>query len=363
VIVVAGEALIDLIPRVLEGETEAGAPGQRFDARPGGAPCNVAVGLARLGCATSFLGRVGSDPFGRLLREHLAEAGVDTSMVVAAAEKTTLAVTALDSQGKAEYSFYATGTADWQWSDSEIPRVLPAGARALYVGGLALRLAPGAAVLEGLMRRTRQHGRALVFFDPNVRTALGFSAAAERARVERQLTLAHVIKASDDDIALLYPGRDYREIAAAWQRMMSGLVVVTLGPGGVYALAPDGTEITQPAAPAEVVDTVGAGDAFAAAMLDRLAGEMPGSALDGAARLDAAGDARDAAARDVAAGLRVISGDVLRDLLERASVSAALTCERSGAQSPDARTLDEALADEQRVPLRAEHREIGLEPA
>jgi fructokinase len=354
VIVVAGEALIDLIPRAPETDTGAGAgagaeagagaPGQRFDARPGGAPCNVAVGLARLGRDASFLGRVGSDPFGRLLRRHLAEAGVDTSMVVAAAEKTTLAVTALDSQGKAEYSFYANGTADWQWSDSEIPPLLPASAQALYVGGLALRLAPGAAVLEGLMRRTRHHGRALVFFDPNVRTALGFSAAVERARVERQLTLAHVIKASEDDIALLYPGHDYREIAAAWQRMMSGLVAVTLGPGGVYALAPDGTEISQPAAPAEVVDTVGAGDAFAAAMLDRLAGEMP-------------------AGVDAAPGLRQIGAGALRSLLRRASVSAALTCEQSGAQSPGARTLDAAVAASQRMVLPEQHREAGLEPA
>jgi fructokinase len=304
----------------------------------------VAVGLARLGRHACFLGRVGSDPFGRLLREHLAGTGVDTSTVVAAAEKTTLAVTALDSQGKAEYSFYANGTADWQWSDTEIPQVLPAGARALYVGGLALRLAPGAAVLEGLMRRTRFHGRVLVFFDPNVRTALGFSAAVERARVERQLALAHVIKASEDDIALLYPGRDYREIAAAWQRATSGLVAVTLGPGGVYALAPDGTEIIQPAASAEVVDTVGAGDAFAAAMLDRLAGEIPSSL-------------------DAASGLGQIGAGALRGLLRRASVSAALTCEQSGAQSPDARTLDAAMADERRVAVPEEDRQAGLEPA
>ena len=341
-IVVAGEALIDLIPQ--NPEAEAGAAGQRFDARPGGAPCNVAVGLARLGRHACFLGRVGGDPFGRLLRGHLAGAGVDTSMMVTATEKTTLAVTALDSQGKAEYSFYANGTADWQWSDSEIPRVPPPGARALYVGGLALRLAPGAAVLEGLMRRTRLNGHALVFFDPNVRTALGFSATVERARVERQLTFAHVIKASDDDIALLYPGRDYREIAAAWQRAMAGLVTVTLGPGGVYALAPDGTEIIQPAASAEVVDTVGAGDAFAAAMLDRLAGEIPSGP-------------------DAASGLRQIGAGALRSLLSRASVSAALTCEQSGAQSPDARALDAAVAAGQRLTLPGQPREAGLELA
>lgn len=349
-IVVAGEALIDLMSR-------AGDP-QVFDARPGGAPCNVAVGLARLGRPTCFLGRVGTDPFGHLLRQHLHGAGVDGSMVVTASQKTTLAVAALDRHGKAEYSFYATGTADWQWTEAEVPGILAAGAVALYVGGLALRLAPGAAVLEGLMRRTRRQGRALVFFDPNVRTGFGFSAAVERTRVERQVTLAHVIKASEDDIALLYPGRDYREIAARWQASGAGLVAVTLGPAGVYALAPDGTEITLPAVPAQVVDTVGAGDAFAAAMLDRLAGEVPAAGV-------AAGRAAPGpmAPGSAAAALREISADVLLGVLERASVSAALTCERTGAQSPDVSTLDAAMADLLRPAVPAQQREIGLEPA
>jgi fructokinase len=352
VIVVAGEALIDLMP--CRGEP------QQFEARPGGAPCNVAVGLARLGRRTCLLGRIGTDPFGRLLRQHLAGSGVDASMVVTATQKTTLAVAALDGQGKAEYSFYANGTADWQWTDAEVPRVLPADAGALYVGGLALRLSPGAAVLEGLMRRTRQQRRALVFFDPNVRTGFGFSAAVERARVERQLRLAHVIKASEDDIALLYPGHDYREIAARWQGGGAGLVAVTLGPAGVYALAPDGTEIIVPAVSAQVVDTVGAGDAFAAAMLDQLVEEMSAGAAPGPDPAPGPAEA-----------LREVGVGALRGLLERASVSAALTCERPGAQSPDAGTLDAAMADVPRSTLSAEQRgsslsgerrEIGLEP-
>jgi fructokinase len=273
-------------------------------------------------------------------------------MVVTASQKTTLAVTALDGEGKAEYSFYANGTADWQWMDAEVPQALPTQTEALFVGCLALRLAPGAAVLEGLMQRTWQEGRALVFYDPNVRTGFGFSVEAERARVERQLAFAHVIKASEDDIALLCPGRGYREIAAAWQTM-SGLVAVTLGTAGVYALAPDGTEIYLPAAAAEVVGTVGAGDAFAAAMLDRLAAKAAGVAAAGPA----------AAAPDAAAAVRGISADVLHGLLERASVSAALTCERAGAQPPDARTLDAAMEEQPRRALEAQHQEIGLEPA
>jgi fructokinase len=316
VILVAGEALIDLLP----------IPGgqHRFDARPGGAPCNVAVGLARLGRRTCFLGRIGPDAFGRMLRQHLKDADVDLSMVVPASEPTTLGVAALDGHGKAEYSFYANGTADWQWAESEVPDVLPADVRALYVGGLALRFLPGAAVLEGLMRRARLQERALIFFDPNVRSGFEYMADAERSRVERQVKLTHVIKASEDDIALLYPGQEYREIAAAWQRTTAGIVVVTLGAEGVYALAPGGAEIMVPAVPTDVVDTVGAGDAFASALLDGLVSEVPHDA-------------------DPAISLQRMGIDVIRRLLERACVSAAFTCGRAGAESADARSLDDAV--------------------
>ena len=120
-------------------------------------------------------------------------------------------------------------------------------------------------------------------------------------------------------------------------------MAVTLGAAGVYALAPDGTEISVPAVRAQVMDTVGAGDAFAAAMLDRLVDGMPA----GAARGQGLGPAE---------ALREIGVGAIRGLLERASVCAALTCERAGAQSPDARTLDAATADVLRSPLPAEQR-------
>jgi fructokinase len=316
VILVAGEALIDMLP----------VPGSQyqFDARPGGASFNVAVGLARLGQQTGFLGRIGSDTFASLLREKLQDAGVDTSMVVSASEATTLGVTTLDANGKADYSFYANGTADWQWTESEVPQLLPDATRALYVGGLALRLLPGAVVLEGLMQRARRQGKILIFLDPNVRSGFGFEAASERARVERQIEFAHVVKASEDDIALLYPGREYREIAAVWQRQTAGIVIVTLGTKGAYALTAGGHELTVPAAPAEVVDTVGAGDAFAAALLDGLADEVP-------------------CGTDPAAGLQRIDIGTTRSLLERACISAAFTCEHAGAECADARTLDDLV--------------------
>ncbi len=314
-ILVAGEALIDMLP-VASGQ-------HYFDARPGGAPFNVAVGLARLGRRTSFLGRISADTFGQQLRQDLENAGVDLSMVVPASEATTLGVAALDAYGKATYTFYANGTADWQWAEPEVPWVLPPDTRALYVGGLALRLLPGAAVLEGLMQRARQQDKALIFFDPNVRTGFDFTTAAERVRVERQLEFAHVVKASEDDIALLYPGRDWREIAAAWQQMTAGLIVVTLGASGAYALSSGGFAINVPAVSTDLVDTVGAGDAFAAALLDGLVGAIPSDTGP--------------------AGLRRIPVDVTQRLLERACASAAFTCGRAGAESADARALEDML--------------------
>jgi fructokinase len=174
------------------------------------------------------------------------------------------------------------------------------------------------------MWRVRQDGDVLIFFDPNVRSGSGFSADAERGRVERQLGLAHVIKASEDDITLLYPGRHYRDVAAEWQRKTAGTVVVTLGPHGAYALTAGGAELSVPAAPVTVVDTVGAGDAFSAALLDGL---LPPAA------------STVSAAPDPAAALAQISPDATRRILQRACLSAAYTCAQVGAQTADAQTL------------------------
>ena len=317
-IIVAGEAVIDLLP--VPGTDRIPGTGRQFSAQLGGASLNVAVALARLGQPVSFLGRIGSDAFGAMLRDHLTQAGVDTSMTVLAAEPTTLSVTTMDDRGSAEYAFYANGTADWAWTEREVPRQLPAGTRALYLGGLALRFPPGAMILEALMRRVRQKGDALICYDPNVRGGSGFAARAERDRVERQLEFAHVIKASEDDIALIHPGRDFREIAAGWQRRTAGLVVVTLGSAGAFALTAAGAEIDVAPAEVAVVDTVGAGDAFAAAMLDGLISELPANG-------------------DLAQAIAGISAQTAGRLLTRASVSAAYTCGRPGAASADARTL------------------------
>lgn len=310
-ITVAGEALIDLVD---EG-------GGRYRAHPGGSPANVAVGLARLDVPCSLLGRVSTDALGGQLAAHLAGNGVSLRDVVRAAEPTTLALASLDAAGQAAYSFYVQGTADWQWRRGELPRALAPDVAAVHAGSLALALEPGASVLEELLAAERARGKVTISLDPNIRPQLAGSRAAEAARVERQIRLAHLVKASEDDIAWLYPGRAAEAVARDWQRLGPGLVVVTLGGEGAYALAPDGTGIRRPARPVRVVDTVGAGDAFCAGLLDSLwrGGHLGPDAEQRLGGLTAAG---------------------LAEILDWAGLVAALTCERPGADPP---TRQEAL--------------------
>jgi fructokinase len=315
-VTVAGEALIDLVD---EG-------GGRYRAHPGGSAANVAVGLARLGVPCPLLARVSGDPLGRQLEAHLASNGVWMRDVVRAAEPTTLALVSLDGGGRAAYSFYMNGTADWQWRPGELPGAGgPGGGRpgagrlgpdvgALHAGSLALALAPGASVLEGLLAAEHARGRVTISIDPNIRPSLAAGRGAEVARVERQLAVAHLVKASEEDTSWLYPGVPPEDVARAWQRLGPRVVVITLGERGAFALAPDGTGLRRPARDVQVVDTVGAGDAFSAGLLD---------ALRRRSALGAGGD-----------GLGRLTPGALAGVTDWAILVASLTCERAGADPP-----------------------------
>jgi sugar/nucleoside kinase (ribokinase family) len=124
--------------------------------------------------------------------------------------------------------------------------------------------------VEELLAAERARGRVTISIDPNIRPPLAASRADEVARVERQIRLAHIVKASEEDTGWLYPGLGPESVARHWQRLGPDLVVITLGTRGAFALAPDGTEARQPARAVQVADTVGAGDAFSAGLLDAL---------------------------------------------------------------------------------------------
>jgi fructokinase len=311
VIVVAGEALIDLVAVDRDGG---------YRAVVGGSPANVAVGLARLGRPTRLLARLSTDPFGQRIRAHLVANGVDLTWAARALEPTSLAIASVDEAGRAEYAFYLTGTADWQWTADELPQTLHA-ARAVHTGSLALAMAPGADPLEAMLGRSS----VTVSIDLNLRPTILGDLARERDRVGRQIGHAHLVKASEEDLASLYPDRSVADIAASWRSAGVACVVVTLGAEGVYLLAPDGTSYHRPVRPTTVVDTVGAGDAFTAGLLAALAD------------LDALGT-------DPAERLAAVTAPQWTAALDYANTVAALTCGRRGADPPTAAEVTAELA-------------------
>ncbi|MEQ7126695.1 carbohydrate kinase [Actinopolymorpha sp. B11F2] len=319
-ITVIGEALIDLV-----------GDGAVFQATPGGSPANVAVGLARLGQPCDLLCRISGDSFGARLREHLRTNGVSLRHAVPATEPTTLAIATLDPSGSAAYEFYVEGTADWQWTTTELPSPLPQDVVALHTGSLALAIDPGAAVLEEYLRRERERGAVTISLDPNVRPQLAPDRDASRRRIERQVSYAHVVKASAEDLGWLYPGEPMVDVVRHWCGLGPSLVVLTLGAEGALALAAGGELVEVSAPRVQVVDTVGAGDAFSAALLSGLADRDLLSRLRTAQVRTPEPGPDDSAVRGA-----------LPDVLRRACTAAALTCTRPGADPLTASELANA---------------------
>lgn len=300
-IVVAGEALIDLVPQ---------GPGALAGLRPalGGGPYNTAVALGRLGSPTAFCSRVSSDAFGEALLDGLRTAGVDVSGVRRGAEPTTLAVATIDAYGSAAYSFYVEGTADRLFT---APDALPAGTRAVSFGTCSLVLEPGASAYEELMRTAAGQG-VFTALDPNIRAGLIPDPDAYRARFLTWLPSMTLLKLSEEDARWL--GGSPR----VWLAAGPSAVVITHGGDGLTVFTRDGAEHSVPGEKVDVVDTIGAGDTVNAALLHGLA-------------------AQDALSPAALAGL---GADGWTRLLRFAARAAAITCSRAGAEPPYAHELE-----------------------
>jgi fructokinase len=253
-IVVAGEALIDLVP----------AGDERLVAHAGGGPFNTARTLGRLERPVTYLGRISTDRAGRRLADRLAGDGVRPDGLVRTDDPTTLALVELDEQGRARYRFYEQGTSVPGLTEADALAALPDGAAFLHIGSLGLVLEPIAAALEALAGELS--GRALVMVDPNCRPAVIADAAAYRARLARVLALADVVKVSEEDLAWLAPGTAATAAARALLREGPAVVLLTLGGEGAVVLTGAGEEAIA-APPVDVVDTIGAGDAFSGGWL------------------------------------------------------------------------------------------------
>ncbi|MFF5027207.1 carbohydrate kinase [Streptomyces collinus] len=301
-IVVAGEALIDLVPH---------GPGALADLKPalGGGPYNTAVALGRLGSPTAFCSRTSHDAFGEALLDGLRRAGVELSGVQRGPEPTTLAVATVGSGGSASYSFYVDGTADRLFTT---PAALPAGTRAVSFGTCSLVLEPGASAYEELMWAAAAQGL-FTALDPNIRAGLIPDADAYRARFRGWLPSVTLLKLSEEDAEWL--GGTPRE----WLAAGPSAVVLTRGGDGLTVLTRDGAEYSVPGEKVEVVDTIGAGDTVNAALLHGLS-------------------AQDALS---ARGLAALGPDGWQRLLRFAARAAAITCSRAGAEPPFANELGE----------------------
>jgi fructokinase len=302
---ISGEALIDLIPDPVKSNT--------YDAVLGGSPYNVAIGLARLGAPTAFVSRLSADGNGEALAGALVENGVDLSFVARDMRPTTLAfVMRGTAKTGSRYSFYLDGTAyDAPWP---FPAEWPTAARHLHVGSFAAVERHGQTVVEAMRRAS---SRATVSFDPNIRPFVTPDREAIGPLVERHVSHARVVKASEEDLAWLYPGRGLEESLAAWAKAGPRFCVATMGERGALAIL--GKErIEVPAPQVEVVDTVGAGDSFMSALL---------SAMD----------------RDQALGAEAPtpSRSELERWLRFAAAASAITCTRKGSDPP---TLKEVQA-------------------
>lgn len=300
-IVVAGEALIDLVP-----QSGGGLPTPLVPAR-GGGPYNTAVALGRLGADVSFCSRISRDAFGESLIARLHEEKVDVALVQRGPEPTSLAVASISDGGSAAYTFYVEGTADRLF---RLPPELPARARALSLGTCSLVLEPGASAYEELMRREAGRG-VFVALDPNIRPGLVPDPDAYRARFRRWLPHVSLLKLSEEDAQWLGPD------VPGWLAAGPAAVVVTRGGDGLTVFTEDGGEFSVPGERTEVVDTIGAGDTVNAALLHALA-------------------ERDLLTRDAAAGL---TRDTWCDVLSFAARAAAITCSRAGAEPPYAGEL------------------------
>jgi fructokinase len=295
-IVVAGEALIDLV-LTSDGDLHG---------HPGGGPYNVARAIARLDQPVMYLGRIATDPLGDRLRRQLEQDGVNLDAAVQTDALTTLAMAQVDGGGVARYRFYDRETSAPGLTIEEAAAVLPARIGTFYLGTLGLVMEPLATTLETLVRGLDHD--TLVALDPNCRPSAIQDPTAYRTRVRRLLARSNVVKVSEEDLAWLAPGIDPVTAARELLAGRHSVALLTRGKDGASVVgAVDALDVPAPAA--DVVDTIGAGDAFMGAFL----------------------------AHWHARGLRgpdVVRLETVAEAVAFACRVAAMTCSRTGAEPP-----------------------------
>ena len=285
--------LIDLIPD---------ADGVRVP-HVGGGPANTAKALARLGHDVQFIDGISTDEYGVAARKELLDDEVKLDLALTSDKPTCLAIISLDANGGASYEFKIDGTATFDFDLKWLPDPSRYKPQVLHIGTLVTVIQPGADVLYDWAMQVAEF--APIVFDPNIRPSVMGDHDLYEAAVEKWAALSSVIKVSDDDMAWLYPGQKYEDVAQRWLKDGAALVVVTRGSNGIVGFTADGA-VEVDGAKITVADTVGAGDTVGAIIVEAM----------------------------VEKGILALTGDVLKATLHRAAVAAGITCSRKGAQPP-----------------------------
>jgi fructokinase len=297
-----GDALIDFVPVMAADGHEAVRPAV------GGSCLNIAVGLARLGSTTGFVGGISTDLFGRMIADHASASTVDLRHATRSEYQTTLAFVRI-SAGESRYAFYDAGTAsaNWTYQRGSIPFDT---IDAVHVGSTTLVHDRGAAEVGGLIADAKS--TTTISFDPNCRPNLVQDRQAYRTRMSSFADSADIVRMSDVDFDYLYGKEAFATRAQSLLAQGSSLIVITRGTQGALAWHGKGEAIEVGSPAVDVVDTIGAGDSFQAALL---------FALQQLERLERT-------------KLQTIGADDLRRALSFACNCAALTCTRAGADPP-----------------------------
>jgi fructokinase len=317
-ILICGEALIDMVRTTASGGEEAFLP------LPGGSPFNTAVAAGRLGVGVQFMGRLSRDFFGEMLLARLRKNNIGFDFLVRSDQKSTLAFVKLEEGREPQYSFYTEDTADRSFSMEDLKTVLPEGRvpgeiHGIIFGSIAMTMEPAASTIESFILREgarKSPGAPVISFDPNIRPFMIRDRAAYVTRFERWLGASTIAKISDADFDFIYPGlgreKSMARILAAGVR----LAVTTLGPQGALALLrrDDGSlvEARAPVVDLPVADTIGAGDTFHGAFLSwfEMRGKLSRQALE------------------------ELSAAELEEALFFANKAASIVCSRRGAEPP-----------------------------
>ncbi|MCS5718479.1 carbohydrate kinase [Herbiconiux sp. CPCC 205763] len=317
-VVAIGESLIDVVKN----------PGADPVEHPGGSPMNIAFGLGRLGRRVTLITRIGEDARGEAIAAHLGSAGVELAPGSPTPEATSTATARLRPDGSADYSF------DLRWS-------LPAGLSAahpvlaaagvVHAGSIGAFLEPGGTAVSQLLRelaaRAAGGGTPLITLDPNIRPSIVPGHARVLERFGELAESAAVVKLSDEDADWLYPGADADDAADRILRLGPGLVAVTRGGEGAL-LATSSARLPVPGVAVTVADTIGAGDSFMSALIDRLAALLDEGIPAGSLREGIA-----------------LEPTVLAQIGDFAVRSAAITVSRAGANPPTLAELGQRLVE------------------